>query len=105
MTSTETPAPTTTEAADTSRIVFRASANIWIQVLDSVGNEVVTRLLLAGDSYTVPDRDGLRLYTSNAGGLEILVDGDAVPALGQEGDVVRGATMDAAKLKAGEALP
>lgn len=78
--------------------------NSWIQVRDDTVNELlVTRLLRAGDSYAVPDRSGLKLSTGNAGALEILVDGEAVPSIGGEGTVRRNVFLDADKLKAGTA--
>ncbi|MFQ5763660.1 MAG: RodZ domain-containing protein, partial [Rhodospirillales bacterium] len=87
------------------RIVVRARTNSWIQVRDDAGGQLlVTRLLRAGDSYAVPDRPGLKLSTGNAGALEILVDGEPVPAIGEEGTVRRNVALDAEKLKAGTAV-
>jgi len=86
------------------RIVVRAKLNSWIQVRDDTVNELLlTRLLRAGDSYAVPARSGLTLSTGNAGALEILVDGEAVPSIGDEGAVRRNIVLDADKLKAGTA--
>ncbi|MDA1090292.1 MAG: helix-turn-helix domain-containing protein [Proteobacteria bacterium] len=95
-----TPAP----SSGKSRIIVRAKMNSWIQVRDDAVNELLlTRLLRAGDSYAVPDRSGLKLSTGNAGALEILVDGKAVPAIGSEGTVRRNVALDADKLMAGTA--
>ena len=91
-------------AAEGSRIVVRAKTNSWIQVRDDNANELLlTRLLRAGDIYTVPGRSGLMLSTGNAGALEILVDGTAVPPIGGVGVVRRKVLLDADKLKAGTA--
>ena len=92
-------------AGDDNRIVVRAKTNSWIQIRDEIGKEfLVTRLLRAGNSYVVPNRRGLKLSTGNAGALEILVDGKAVPSIGDEGIVRRGVKLDADKLKAGTAV-
>ena len=113
----ESPAPETTPettpvsasknpqpSPEDGRIVVRAKTNSWIQVRDDNANELLlTRLLRAGDSYAVPGRSGLTLSTGNAGALEILVDGSAVPPIGGEGDVKRKVRLDAEKLKAGTA--
>jgi cytoskeleton protein RodZ len=64
----------------------------------------MTRVLKPGDTYEVPDTTGLRLVTGNAGGLEIVVDGEVVPSLGRAGDVVRNVALDAERLKAGTAV-
>lgn len=33
----------------------------------------------AGETFAVPDRPGLTLMTGNAGGLEVVVDGEVLP--------------------------
>ncbi len=87
------------------RILVRARVSSWIQVQDDFSNKILlTRLLKAGEEYLVPDKPGLRLMTGNAGALEILVDGDAVPAIGEEGAVRRGVQLDPSLLKAGTAV-
>ena len=99
------PSSPTPAAEEDSRIIVRAKTNSWIQVRDDTANELLlTRLLRAGDSYTVPGRSGLMLSTGNAGALEILVDGEAVPSIGAEGVVRRKVLLDAARLKAGTAV-
>ena len=88
-----------------SRITVRAKSNSWIQVRDSVADRLLfTRLLREGDEYEVPDRTGLRLMTGNAGALELLVDGDVVPAIGDVGEVRRDVELDPDKLKSGDAI-
>lgn len=88
----------------TARIILSARENTWVQVRDAEENVVLTQMLLAGDRYRVPNRDGLRLMTGNAGGLEILVDGDAVPAIGDRGQSRRDVQLDPNLLKAGTAV-
>ena len=72
-----------------ARVILRATAESWIQVRDTRQNVVLTRMLQPGDSYRVPNRPDLTLLTGNAGGLEITVDGVAIPALGPAGAVRR----------------
>jgi len=86
-----------------ARIVLNATADSWVQVRDGEQNVLFTQMLRAGDSYRVPNRDGLVLLTGNAGGLVIAVDGDPVPMLGPEGAVLRNVRLDAAALKTGTA--
>lgn len=91
--------------AGPSRITVRAKSNSWIQVRDEVADRLLfTRLLREGDEYDVPNRGGLRLMTGNAGALELLVDGEAVPAIGDVGEVRRNVELDADKLKSGAAV-
>ena len=88
--------------AKSSRVVIRAIADSWLQIGDGRGPSVFAQVLRAGDSYAVPaERPGLRFDTGNAGGLEITVDGQALPPLGPSGAVRRNIPLDADKLLAG----
>ncbi|MBE0530024.1 MAG: DUF4115 domain-containing protein [Rhodospirillales bacterium] len=101
----QTAIPTDAPADTSSRIVVRAKLDSWIQVRDGVGRRLlVTRLLRAGETYQVPNQPSLSLLTGNAGGLEILVDGEPVPAIGDVGAVRRDVTLEADRLKAGTAV-
>ncbi|MEZ5647814.1 MAG: DUF4115 domain-containing protein [Alphaproteobacteria bacterium] len=81
-----------------SKIVLRASQETWIQILDTTNAVVFSRLLQSGETYPVPDQNGLRLDTGNAGGLEILVEGRVLPSLGANGTVRRDIPLDVTKL-------
>ncbi|WP_170294887.1 RodZ domain-containing protein [Roseospira navarrensis] len=72
------------QSADGARIVLRANQDAWIQVRKD-GELVVRRLLRRGDTYAVPTDGGYLLNTSNAGGLEVYVDGRRVRNLGPVG--------------------
>jgi len=88
-----------------SRITVRAKSNSWIQVRDEIADRLLfTRLLREGQEYQVPNRDGLRLMTGNAGALELLVDGKVVPAIGDVGEVRRNVELDVVKLQNGSAV-
>ena len=101
----KTPAREAPAAGGAGRIVVKAKTNSWIQVRDDAAGELVlTRMLMSGDGYIVPDRSGLTLSTGNAGALEILVDGEPVPAVGGEGTVRRRIVLDAERLKSGTAV-
>lgn len=80
-------------AVDASRIMLRANADSWIQIRGANHSVVFTGVLKAGDTYRVPDRPGLTMRAGNAGGLEIMVDGKAAPALGPMG-AVRNVSLD-----------
>ncbi len=87
-----------------SRIQVTAMTDSWIQIRESDTNRlIVTRLLRSGDTFRVPDRDGLKLVTGNAGGLQIRVDGTLVPSLGPIGTVLRDVALDVGRLQAGTA--
>ena len=83
--------------------MIRATGDSWVQVRDSEGTALFTRVLREGDIYRVPSKAGLKLATGNAGALDILVDGVSAPRLGGFGDVVRNIVLDPARLAAGTA--
>ncbi|MRG72404.1 DUF4115 domain-containing protein [Alphaproteobacteria bacterium HT1-32] len=83
------------------RIVLRAVADSWIQIREANGDLVNAQLLRPGERYNVPNRAGLVLLTGNAGGLELIVDGQKAPPLGPQGSIRRNVALDPAKLLAG----
>jgi cytoskeletal protein RodZ len=74
---------------ESARIVLLAEADSWVEVRDAGGRLVLSRVLREGDSFRVPDQDGLVMMTGNAGGLLITVDGRALPKMGELGQVRR----------------
>ena len=76
-------------------VVFHAVEPTYIEVRSLETDEVlVGRLLRIGERYRPPDRRGLVLSVGNAGGLEITVDGIAIPRLGATGAVMRHIPID-----------
>ena len=71
------------------RVVLTAERDSWIEVRDADGRLIISRVLRQGDSFRVPDREGLVMMTGNAGGLLIAVDGENLPRLGEQGEVRR----------------
>jgi len=93
------PAAAPAEAGSGSRVVLTATdQDCWMQVRELDGQLLQSKLLRKGDSYPVPNRPGLTLTVGNAGGLSVSVDGKRVPQLGQAGQVLRGISLDPAKL-------
>jgi cytoskeleton protein RodZ len=88
--------------ADQPRIVLRANADAWLQVRDRSGPVLLSRILHAGETWTVPDRSNLLLTTGNAGGTDVLVDGMTTPSLGNNGTVRRDLPLDPDLIKTGK---
>lgn len=85
------------------RILLRAKSENWIEIREEGTNLLIlSRLFKPGDTYDVPNGPDLKLLTGNAGGLEIIVDGETVPALGAEGMVRRNVPLDADRLRSGD---
>lgn len=87
-----------------ARIIVRAIQDSWVQVRDRDDALLLTRVLRTGDSYYVPNRDGLTLLTGNAGGLEIEVDGIKIPPIGPLGSVRRQIALDPGRLLQGNSI-
>lgn len=83
------------------RVVMQATVDSWIQISDGGGTPIFTQVLRPGESYRVPAGRELWLSTGNAGGLEIRVDGKAIPPIGKSGSVRRGVSLAPDQLKAG----
>ena len=77
-----------------SRVTLLARQDSWVQVQSAENQLLITRILYSGDRYKVPDLEGLTLITGNAGGLEIVVDGESIPPLGAEGAVRRNIPLE-----------
>jgi len=86
-----------------ARIVIIATAESWVQLKNPDGSLLFSQVMAPGDSYRVPDRPGITMRTGNAGGIEITVDGKAVRAIGRNGAIRRGVTLDPQALISGSA--
>lgn len=99
------PVPPSVDRADTTgpsegRVVLRATADSWVQIRDGNGDLVMTRVMRPGEQYALPDglAEGVTMVTGNAGGLGILLDGQLLAPLGDDGEVVRNISLDVADL-------
>ncbi len=83
------------KAAAASRVALAAvGVASWIEIRDSRGGVVMSRLLKAGEAVDVPNKAGLKLTTGNAGALSVMVDGVTLPPLGKNRSVIRGISLD-----------
>ncbi|MBX2833276.1 MAG: DUF4115 domain-containing protein [Rhodospirillales bacterium] len=71
-----------------SRVVISAVETSWVRIRESDGNVLLTRMLTAGDTYRVPNRDGLKLEVGNAGALTFSIDGAEAKPVGDYGAVI-----------------
>ncbi len=86
--------------SDDSRVLLRANADAWVQVRERAGHVLLNRVLRGGESWAVPKGPPLLLTTGNAGGTELLVDGEATPPLGPPGAVRRDIALEPDGLRA-----
>ena len=91
------PAPVT---SDTGRITLLAREAAWIQVQSPGRDYLRSTTLEPGQRFDIPDRTDLALWTGNAGGLEVWVDGQSMGILGASGAVMRDVTLTPEALRA-----
>ena len=80
------------------RVVLRAKIDTWVEVAAAEGVPVLSRLMREGETFVVPSRPGLMMTTGNAGGIDILIDGKAIPQLGPVGEIRTNIVLDAQSL-------
>ena len=66
----------------------------WVQIKDAQGNIILVKTMLPGESYEVPQKEGLILLTGNAGGLNITVGNAPSKSLGAKGEVKDNILLD-----------
>ena len=80
-------------------ITLRATGASWVEIIRNDGEEVMTKLMRAGDTYMVDSRDRLYLSTGNAGGLELVFNDGTTRSIGDSGEILRDLLLDATKLR------
>ena len=96
------PAPVTPPPAS-SGVVLRAKLGQFVKVQDPNGSVLLDHPLKTGETWPVPLKPGLILTTPNAGGLEVLVNGTPIPALGPVGALRQDVPLDPVLARAAKA--
>ncbi len=84
---------------DTARVVLMAKAPVWLRIEDAGGNVVMTQMLNTGDTYRVPNREGLIALSRDGGRLAYLIDGQEKGVLGPAGQILVGEKLDVSSLE------
>jgi cytoskeletal protein RodZ len=78
-----------------SRLIIKASQSSWIMVADGDGKTLFDHVLKPGDTYKVPNKDGLVLTTGNGAGISLILDGTEMPKVATGAPhVVRNISLD-----------
>lgn len=81
-------------------IVLRANENVWLEIKTTEGKIILSRVLSGGEEYWVPaDQPNLIMTLGNAGGLQIILNGQNLPLLGHQGQVIRALPLTVEFLK------
>jgi len=79
---------------DESRLTLKANAPVWVRIEDAQGNVVMTQMLMKGDTYRVPNREGLVVIARDGGLLSYVIDGKEKGILGTPGEILVGRPLD-----------
>src|SRR5690606_7324452 len=77
-----------------TRLVLEALQSSWVEIKDAKGIVLFTNILKEGQLLPIPDQEGVTLTTGNAGGLRVILDGQALQPLGKNNEVKRGVVLD-----------
>ncbi|MBS7813086.1 helix-turn-helix domain-containing protein [Roseococcus pinisoli] len=95
-----TPAAPAAPSPDQSRITITAKTDVWAQVRDSRNNQqLFARVMRAGETFEVPNREGLVLSTGNARAMEVTVEGTPSPVFAELRGVRREVPLTLAYLR------
>ena len=79
---------TANERDPSTELVLKATGNSWVEIEDMEGNILMTRLMRPGETYVVPDINGLTFNTGNAGALSLSQGDVIVSKLGEVGEII-----------------
>lgn len=85
-------------AARMPEIVLEANMATWLEVRDASGRILFSRDLQAGDSYRAVDEPGLSVSTSDAGAVNLHLDGELQGTLGETGAALDNIALDARRI-------
>ncbi|MFO0994667.1 MAG: DUF4115 domain-containing protein [Hyphomicrobiales bacterium] len=91
--------PKAPEPQGTSKLVLKAKSPVWIRIQDGQGKVVVTKMLMPGDNYRVPDQEGLVVIARDGGLLAYEIDGKDYGILGTPGEILVGRSLDLKSLE------
>jgi cytoskeleton protein RodZ len=83
-----------------ARVVLKAKSSVWLRIEDAKGNVLITQMLNPGDTYRVPNKDGLIALSRDGGRISYLIDGKEMGPLGPAGKILVGENLDIAALQA-----
>ena len=80
-------------------ITIHAVAASWVEIVRDNGEEVMAKLMQAGDVYVVDGNLNLYLSTGNAGGLMVIIGSSDPLPIGGVGEIVRDLPLSKGKLR------
>lgn len=94
-------APVSNEVTGTGsepRVVLRAKRDAWVRIDGAGDATILNGVMHAGDHVAAPDHGEIKITTANAGAFEIVVDGESVGRMGEEGQIQQNVSVDIDRL-------
>ena len=70
----------------------------WVQIKEAQGNIIFVKTMLPGETFDVPQKEGLLLFIGNAGGVNAIIGNNPPKPLGEKGEVKHHILLDAESL-------
>lgn len=80
----DTPVPTPS-VIDPDLMTIKAIAPSWVQIKNKDGQVVISRILVAGETYQTDVDSGILLSARDSGALELFIGGERMGSLGRQG--------------------
>ena len=83
-----------------ARLVIKSLAPVYLRVEDARGIPILAQMLNTGDTYRVPNREGMVALSRDGGRLAYQIDGQDKGVLGPPGKILVGEKLDITALQA-----
>lgn len=76
------------------RVLVRANRDAWVRIDGAGDATILNGVIHAGDHVAAPDHGEIKITTANAGALELVVDGESVGQMGEDGQIHQNLSVD-----------
>lgn len=80
------------------RVLLRAKRDAWVRIDGAGDATILNGVMHAGDHVAAPDHGEIKITTANAGAFELVVDGESVGRMGEEGQIHQNVSVDIDRL-------
>ena len=94
------PDPTVRVEAPKEMLLIAQDEDSWIEVKNAQRRVIFSGILKKGQTYLIPEKDGLILKTGNGAALRLLIDGKLIDVFAKNKRVTRNFSLDRQKLEA-----
>lgn len=93
------------EPIDPDLMTFKAVAPTWVQIKDQFGNNIISRILVTGETWETGIYANVSLSARDSGALELYIGGELMGRLGKKGIPMADVPMPAVPREFAVSLP